>query len=187
MISTCRHTTEHHGGLESLIAFVRATLPSTTYMAEIGCWAGESTVMFAQNFTVVYAVDAWSEQSFAFMRGEGFLHAREDVEASFDERAAHFRNIVKIKDYSAAAAKLFRSLLDFVYIDAAHDYESVRNDIAAWLPTLRSDRRTIIAGHDYEQSHPGVMQAVDERFGPTNLHHFPDGSWLKVMEVEAHV
>jgi len=37
--------------------------------------------------------------------------------------------------------------LDFVYIDAAHDYRSVRADIMAWLPLVRSGG--ILAGHDW--------------------------------------
>lgn len=36
---------------------------------------------------------------------------------------------------------------DFVYIDAGHDYHSVRKDIRAWWPKLKSGG--IFAGHDY--------------------------------------
>ncbi len=50
--------------------------------------------------------------------------------------------------------------VDFVYIDAGHGYEDVKRDIADWWPLL-SDRG-ILAGHDYDHTHPGVMQAVDE-------------------------
>jgi hypothetical protein len=49
----------------------------------------------------------------------------------------------------------------FVYIDAEHDYESVKADIAAWWPFLMSGG--ILAGHDYDKAVlPGVVQAVDE-------------------------
>ena len=54
--------------------------------------------------------------------------------------------------------------IDFVYIDADHEYESVRKDIAAWHPKIR--RGGIISGHDYSSS--GVYKAVNERFNLVN-------------------
>lgn len=51
---------------------------------------------------------------------------------------------------------------DFVFIDAAHDYESVKADIAAWWPKVKPGG--ILAGHDYCEAWPGVKQAVDEAF-----------------------
>lgn len=53
-------------------------------------------------------------------------------------------------------------LIDFVYLDADHTYESVSTDIDAWWP-LVSDGG-VIAGHDYCESFPGVIKAVDEFF-----------------------
>lgn len=52
--------------------------------------------------------------------------------------------------------------VDFVYIDAAHDYESVKADIAAWWPKVKPGG--ILAGHDYCEAWPGVKKAVDEAF-----------------------
>ena len=54
--------------------------------------------------------------------------------------------------------------IDFVFIDAAHDYESVKADIEAWLPKCKG----IIAGHDFTDGYPGVKKAVIEIFG-TNI------------------
>ncbi|MRS02168.1 class I SAM-dependent methyltransferase, partial [bacterium] len=50
--------------------------------------------------------------------------------------------------------------LDMVFIDAAHDYDNVRADIAAWYPKVRLGG--MLAGHDYEENWPGVIQAVNE-------------------------
>lgn len=48
--------------------------------------------------------------------------------------------------------------LDFVYIDANHDYAFVRDDITAWSARVRSGG--IVSGDDYVA--PGVRRAVDE-------------------------
>lgn len=75
--------------------------------------------------------------------------------------------------------------LDMVFIDAAHDYGSIRTDIVSWLPKVK--KGGLICGHDYdcpstkcdksrmiersaldycEQDgrHYGVIRAVDEIF-----------------------
>lgn len=51
---------------------------------------------------------------------------------------------------------------DFIFIDAAHSYQAVKADIAAWLPKLKP--QGWFGGHDYHPAHPGVMRAVDEEF-----------------------
>lgn len=47
-----------------------------------------------------------------------------------------------------------------VYIDGDHSYAGVANDISAWWKFLPADG--ILAGHDYDPGHSGVMQAVNE-------------------------
>lgn len=51
---------------------------------------------------------------------------------------------------------------DFIFIDAAHSYDAVKSDIAAWLPKLRVGGW--FGGHDYHEAFPGVIRAVDESF-----------------------
>jgi len=52
--------------------------------------------------------------------------------------------------------------IDFIFIDANHTYEFVKKDIAAYLPKMK--KGGIMAGHDYNLCHPGVIQAVNEAF-----------------------
>lgn len=64
---------------------------------------------------------------------------------------------------SVDASKLYADgSLDFVFIDAEHDYANVRRDIDAWLPKVKPGG--IISGHDHCPDFPGVMQAVTETF-----------------------
>lgn len=52
---------------------------------------------------------------------------------------------------------------DFVFIDAAHSYDAVRDDIARWQSKVRAGGW--FGGHDYHSAHSGVIRAVDEAFG----------------------
>jgi len=55
--------------------------------------------------------------------------------------------------------------LDLVYIDANHDYDNVKRDIACWYPKVR--KGGIMCGHDYRIN--GVYTAVKEVFPIINL------------------
>lgn len=52
----------------------------------------------------------------------------------------------------------------FVYIDGSHLYEEVLRDIKAWWKVIQKSESkvAILAGHDYDPTHPGVMRAVEE-------------------------
>jgi predicted O-methyltransferase YrrM len=60
--------------------------------------------------------------------------------------------------------------IDFVYIDGAHDRDSVARDLAAWWDRIHAGG--ILAGHDFDEWHPGVMQAVTEFAKPRDLNVF---------------
>ena len=62
---------------------------------------------------------------------------------------------------SPPISELFNNSLDFVYIDASHDYDSVKEDIKHWLPKIRENG--ILAGDDMEwHLGDGVKRAVNE-------------------------
>src|SRR5690606_36128109 len=69
--------------------------------------------------------------------------------------------------------------VDFAYIDARHEYEYVKSDMNAWWDLISDDG--ILAGHDYDSMHPGVMQAVDEfeKSRRVQVYYTPDhpNSW----------
>lgn len=74
--------------------------------------------------------------------------------AEFGDRARFMRTT------SRQAAEKWVTPLQFCYIDAVHSYESAREDISLWYPKI--DAGGMLAGHDYCDYHPGVMQAVNE-------------------------
>jgi len=70
---------------------------------------------------------------------------------------------------SMEAAKLVPdNSLDFVYIDAAHDFDNVMADITAWEPKVRIGG--IVSGHDYVNNRKiTVAKAVDEYVSLHNI------------------
>ena len=67
-----------------------------------------------------------------------------------------------ISDITQAARCFGDRTIFLFFLDGSHDYNSVKNNIKAWLPKIM--KNGIISGHDYVNC-PGVKQAVDEVFG----------------------
>jgi hypothetical protein len=65
-----------------------------------------------------------------------------------------------IYEPSPTAALRTPKNLDFVYIDANHEYASVQLDLWAWYPRLA--KRAVLGGHDFTDEYPGVRKAVME-------------------------
>lgn len=77
-----------------------------------------------------------------------------------------------IRDFSVPAAEAFTDKVDFVFIDAMHDYEHMIQDIAAWR-----DKCTFLSGHDFWDQFPGVVQAVRESIPADRLIIGPNTCW----------
>lgn len=70
-------------------------------------------------------------------------------------------NYTFIKKLSHEAVKDFEDgMLDFVYIDADHNYEQVIRDVTEWSKKVRVGG--VVSGHDYYNGCRGVIKAVDK-------------------------
>ena len=108
-------------------------------------------------------IDSWCKH-------EARRRALELVKEIFTEERYPGATIIQ-KESVEAAKEVEDESLDFVYIDAAHDYENVKADIEAWWPKVR--KGGILAGHDYIESRSGrvgVIPAVDEFVLNNHLH-----------------
>jgi hypothetical protein len=75
------------------------------------------------------------------------LWANENIYA-YAMKALKDERCLKIRESSIVAArKIVDGSLDFVYIDADHDYSSCKQDIETWFTKVRHGG--IVAGHDY--------------------------------------
>jgi hypothetical protein len=157
-------------GLLDLIDYI----PNNLIMAEVGCYAGESTKMFLESgkITLLYAIDIWEDEMDNFKKIQP-SHDFSVVEKTFDESMEKF-NIKKLKMYFSEALESLPTL-DFIYIDANHDYEFVKDDITNALKKIK--KNGLISGHDYNNESPGVIKAVNEIFGKPDI-IFSDSSWL---------
>lgn len=92
-------------------------------------------------------------------------------ESNWDRQADYLMAVRRLEQFgdrarlvrlpSTEAAKLFKpGSVDFLYIDGAHDHFNVLNDLRGWWHTL-SDQ-AILAGHDFDDTHPEVKQAVTQ-------------------------
>jgi len=134
---------------------------------EIGCDCGQSACFIGveiinRNKNIkLNLIDTWADADLNNPNG----YPSYDL---FCKNVEPIKEILKdklniIKDYSTNASKLFQNeSLDFIFIDACHDYECVKEDLHAWFPKLK--KNGIIAGHDYYDGHYGVEQAVNEFF-----------------------
>lgn len=139
---------------------------------EIGTWLGQSAAYMAVEIANskknidFYCVDTW----------KGSEEHQSDERVKKDELYQTFlKNISPISEYiipirltSEQAASHFKNeSLDFIFIDANHEYEEVKKDIEIWYPKLKNGG--IFAGHDYVQSWPGVYKAVNEWCEKNNI------------------
>ena len=156
-------------GLQELIQWLPL---ASVCMAEVGSYAGESALIFAASDKIekIFCVDHWNEN--AGWVGVGLREAEEH----FDSTTANNPKITKWKmDSVVAAIGVAAASLDFVYIDASHDYESVKRDIELWLPKIKPGG--VIGGHDFSYHFPSVIKAVGEAFRKPE-HVFCDSSWV---------
>jgi len=164
-----RSTVKSLQGLKDLCKHIGNTREMS--IIEIGSFAGESSEIFAQNFKTVYCVDTWNvENADKILKADIFK-----AEIAFNKIAAKYGNIIKIKNDSVKLANEIIKKFDVIYIDAKHDYKSVKSDLLAWKPhAIR-----FLSGHDYRKNKfPGVIRAVNEILGKPDKVFF-DFSWVK--------
>lgn len=130
--------------------------------AEVGVYKGENALHMLRHLEIerLFLVDPYTPYS--DYDAVEMIDAKECARA----RLSKFPNATFVYEPSLIAAANLPEL-DFVYIDGAHDYESVKQDIAAWWPKIRP--MGFLGGHDFIHVHEPVIRAVVEFAFSSNL------------------
>lgn len=126
---------------------------------EVGTWVGLSAMFMAEKLAEgsrLYAVDTFEgspEHNNIQFLPKLYQHFLSNVK---HRGLSHKIVPVKMTSQSAAASLTIKAQL--IYVDAAHDYESVYADIIAWYKHLEVGG--IMCGDDY--GWPGLTQAVHQ-------------------------
>jgi predicted O-methyltransferase YrrM len=130
--------------------------------AEIGAATGNTTIHLmnhCHDLEELIIVDDWRPIPHATnAKWKGFEMKRE-----FDDKLKdHKHRLAIFEGISWDMAEFVNNQsLDFAFIDASHDYESVTKDIEAWWPKVKHGG--MLCGHDLH--FPGVKKALEEQFG----------------------
>jgi predicted O-methyltransferase YrrM len=149
---------------------------------EVGCKEGRTTghILKTVPESRVIAIDPWIAQ-------EATNDPTKETYADWDFskiEAEFWANVGEHKDRCtmARATSEFASdnwrryslepLHDLIFIDALHDYEHVKQDIALWWPKVRVGG--CLALHDFNHRWPGVERAIAESFDLMHVGVAPD-------------
>jgi len=127
--------------------------------AEIGVYKGEFSEKLCRTGLKLYAIDPWKiYEGFGNSRGQ----ARLDFQYEHTKRfLAPYPNCAIIRKTSMEAVEDFADgSLDFIYIDANHDFRYIAEDLSEWTKKVRPGG--IVSGHDYFYTKTGI--------GETNWH-----------------
>ncbi len=141
------------------------------HFVEVGAFYGKSSAYMAveianSNKKIKFdVVDTW-RGSPEHREGGWDMQPMMVNDTAFDEFE---KNMLPAKGYynpikldSIEASKLYEDeSLDFVFIDAAHEYDSVKADVEAWF--LKIKKGGYLCGHDYVPN-TDVQKLVDEKF-----------------------
>jgi predicted O-methyltransferase YrrM len=135
--------------------------------AEVGVWAGDYALVLCHGLPGLRlrCVDPWLEYA-SYQERKNNQRRMEIAYAQARAKLEPYRCVIDRRTSMAAAQDVPDASLDFVYIDGNHAKAFVLQDLAAWVPKVRSGG--MVSGHDYSQrkvkakARIEVKEAVDE-------------------------
>lgn len=140
--------------------------------AELGVKEGRTSFYLLSrnpNLSMI-SVDLWDVQEGNDQKAGGESYATWDNEGyyqNFNASMKRFgsRSMIYRMFTNEAAPLVTDNSLDFVFIDADHSYDGVKNDIIDWYPKVKDTGMVI--GHDLSWN--TVSTAIDDTLGLTNV------------------
>jgi len=163
-------------------------------VVEVGSWLGGSTKFFANHVRgkgAVYAVDTWDGPNHRMIPEEINAYQEQSERLAkcykqFLSNMIHTKNediVIPIRKSSREASQMEIFVEktvapDLIYIDAAHDTESVLQDLNAWFPYVKG--HGILCGDDW--CWPTVRKAVEMFAAENHLKIFAEGNFYRLIE-----
>ena len=99
----------------------------------------------------------------------GYAKAKDVSKQKLEKLDCYDKVIWHYMTTAKASKEVEDKSLDFVYVDAGHSYELVKEDLELWWPKIKDDG--MMCGHDYNLCGrmEGIKQACDEFFTKLNL------------------
>jgi predicted O-methyltransferase YrrM len=145
-----------------------ASMPAEAVVVEVGSFRGRSTIAIAEGLERVDRPRLIAVDTFAGDPEWDEIAEVSEARRRFDRNTEGIAFLEVIQAESVRAAEeIGDASVDWVFIDALHDYRSVRNDIRAWAPKLKPGG--LMSGHDYGRA--GVTDAVLAVFDVVEVEH----------------
>lgn len=142
-------------------------MPKNAIAVEVGVQGGgfADSMLKRSNPQRLYLIDCWQYQDPAvYDDGDSNLSdlEQEKLYQETKKRFAHDSRVIILREFSKdAVSKFSDESLDWVYIDANHGYDAIKEDLELWWPKVK--KGGILSGHDYaDRQNFGVVQAVNE-------------------------
>lgn len=138
--------------------------------AEIGVWEGHTLFHLLDQLPdlTMYAVDQYLPfRAYAKKDMNGPLQRVQARLVNYPNRVTFLR-----MESVAASMHVADGELDFVFIDADHETDSVFNDLSAWVPKVKAGGS--VTGHDVDWP---TVQAGLKLFGQTEYATLPGRVW----------
>lgn len=145
-------------------------------VVELGSWKGKSSVMLAGGLTRkqnarLFCIDPFGCDEDPEYQAKYYdplmksgemtneMQFRQNMRVGGVERIA-----TPLKGYSFQFAETWTEPIDFLFIDANHEYSAVLRDFSTWSGFVKEDG--VVAFHDANGSWPGPTRVVEEMLKP---------------------
>ena len=178
------HKVEGWFNYPDMFSYAVQQAPASAHFVEIGTWKGQSSAYLAVeiiNSGKNIKLDCIDNFTGSVIEPGQMLDRDNQEGKLYDVFVRNMKPVegryTAIKGDSTESASLYEDeSLDFVFIDASHDYESIKKDITAWFPKVKIGG--LFAGHDYAPPYPGIIRAVNGLLSKEEVRVFQSTCWF---------
>jgi hypothetical protein len=153
-------------------------------LVELGCWKGKSASFLlveairAGKTPEIHFVDHWGGSNEPAHKADPQLEAVFDLFLANIGRTGYSNRTIHRQRTADAASRFDDASIDFVWVDAGHEYEDVIADLRAWWPKIKPGG--VIGGDDLPMD--GVKKAVEEFFPAHEVGSEGGWQWWRVRK-----